>query len=109
MRRYLEKHHSILFADEPQAIVTNSLQLLKRLIVAGEHIALTSQFDAAPELISGDLVFIPVSDWNAAPQTISVVVNAQRNNSLLCRKTADRLCGEVQNYLASATSTGPVN
>ena len=104
VRRYLEKHHRILFADEPQAIVTNSLQLLKRMVVTGKHIALTSQFDVAPELISGDLVFVPVSDWNAAPQTLSVVVNAHRNNSVLCQKIANRLCRDVRNNLQRAVS-----
>ncbi len=99
VRRYLEKHHKWLFRDEPQTIITNSLQLLKQMAVAGKHVALTSEFDAASEIVSGSIVFVPVSDKDALPQTVSVICHARRQAPKISKKVSARLCTDVERYL----------
>lgn len=100
LRRYLEKYHKRLFAEEPQRIVTNSLQLLKRMAALGGHVALTSELDAAPEIRSGALVFVPVSDRDVAPQSISVIVSTRRRTSAAVATVAALLCKTVEADLA---------
>lgn len=99
VRRYLEKHHKWLFQDEPQTIITNSLQLLKQMAVAGKHVALTSEFDTASEILSGSIVFVPVSDKDALPQTVSVITHARRQAANISKKISARLCADVEDYL----------
>ena len=76
IRRYLDAHYSWLFNDARAGIETNSLQLVKALVRAGRHVALTSELDAAPELIDGSLRFVPVRDKGAEPQTVSIAIDA---------------------------------
>lgn len=76
IRRYLEAHYHWLFADSRTRVETNSLQLVKMLARQGRHVALTSELDAAPELIAGTLCFVPVRDQGAEPQTVAVAIDA---------------------------------
>jgi len=92
IRRMLDERHSWTFEDVPPPIVTNSLQLLKQLVTAGCHVALTSEMDAAPELMQGSLLALPVTGTNIVAQSISVAVNA--------RRTLPRITNEVANCLA---------
>ncbi|MCA0043439.1 LysR family transcriptional regulator [Celeribacter litoreus] len=79
IRRMLEARHSWMFENGPPPVVTNSLQLLKQLVVSGDHVALTSEMDAAPELLSGQMQAIPVVGTNIAAQSIALAVNARQS------------------------------
>lgn len=99
IRRYLEAKHGWLLARRDQAVVTNSLHLVKMLARSGRYIALTSELDVASELLDGSLVFIPVSDAGAEPQSISVAVGA-RNPTRNAQLVADMLSAEIRRCLA---------
>lgn len=91
IRRYLEAQYGWLFQSSQQVTETNSLQLVKQLALAGEHVIFTSELDVAPELIDGSLVFVPVRDRGAEPQSISVVVDAAHAVSPLAKVVAQQL------------------
>ena len=78
IRRKLDERHSWVFEDGAPPVVTNSLQLLKQLAAAGGHVALTSEMDAAPELLNGQLLALPVTGSNIAAQSITLAANARR-------------------------------
>lgn len=96
IRRYLEARHGWLFTDPQKAVVTNSLQLVKQLARSGRYIAFTSELDAAPELIDGSLIFLPVRDKGAEPQTVSVAIDARKPLSRIGRIVADLLTVEIK-------------
>lgn len=89
IRRYLESRYSWLFSEGQKRIETNSLQLVKLLARSGEYIAFTSELDAAPELLARELVFVPVRDKGAEPQTISVAIDGSRSLSRVVGIVAD--------------------
>ena len=62
IRKLLEARHSWIFETAEHSVVVNSIQLMKHLVVSGQFIAVTSELDAGPELRSGQLRFIPISD-----------------------------------------------
>jgi DNA-binding transcriptional LysR family regulator len=99
IRRYLEAHYSWLFNEARSRVESNSLQLVKMLARAGQHVALTSELDAAPELIAGTLRFVPVRDKGAEPQTISVAVDAGKPLSPIVKLVAGLLAEEMQGCL----------
>ena len=107
IRRMLEARHSWMFEDGPPPVVTNSLQLLKRMVLAGDHVALTSEMDAAPELLSGRLVAIPVTGANIAAQTISLAINARRTLPRIAAVIADRLAVEAAAMLDALHKDAP--
>ncbi|MFD1343256.1 LysR family transcriptional regulator [Litorisediminicola beolgyonensis] len=102
IRRILEAHHTWLFADAPPPLVTNSLQLLKQMVAAGTHVALTSELDAATELASGRLVAIPISDANIRNQTISLAVSVKRSLPRICTTVSKALIGEISAIVREA-------
>jgi len=102
IRRYLDSHHAWLFTDERKTITTNSPQFVKMLARSGDYLAFTSQLDAAPELIDGSLVFLPVRDKSAEPQSISVAIDARKPLSRVARIVADLLTENLQGFLARA-------
>jgi DNA-binding transcriptional LysR family regulator len=102
IRRYLEARHSWLFTDPQKAVVTNSLQLVKQLARSGRYIAFTSELDAAPELIEGSLIFLPVRDKGAEPQTVNVAIDARKPLSRIGRIVADLLTVEIKTSLDNA-------
>ncbi|MBU1305581.1 MAG: LysR family transcriptional regulator, partial [Alphaproteobacteria bacterium] len=89
IRRYLESRYSWLFSEGQKRVETNSLQLVKLLAKSGDYVAFTSELDAASELLAGELVFIPVRDKGAEPQTISVAIDGSRSLSRVVRIVAD--------------------
>lgn len=78
IRRYLEKQHQWFLFEGEHPLTTNSLQLIKRIARTGSHIAVTSELDAASEIISGSLIFIPITDVAVRSQEISLAVNNRR-------------------------------
>lgn len=99
IRRMLEARHGWMFTDGPLPVVTNSLQLLKQLAVAGRHAALTSVLDAAPEILDGRLTAVPVEGPQIMPQSISVAVSAQRVLPRIASLLAEALAEEVDTAL----------
>lgn len=101
IRRILEARHSWMFSDGPPPIVTNSLQLLKHLVVEGNHVALTSEMDAAPELLDGRLVGISVSGINIPAQSINVAINSRRVLPRIAMMVSEILADEAQSLLSA--------
>jgi len=91
IRRYLDARHGWLFADGQRMVETNSLQLVKGLARSGNYVAFTSELDAAPEILTGALVFLPVRDKGAEPQTVSVALDGRKPLSKIAKIVADRL------------------
>jgi len=98
VREYLDQRYGWLFDPVEPAVVTNSLQLLKRVLAQGRLMVITSQLDTLSELQEGTLRFIPISDKRLRPQTISVAVDSRR---VLPR--AARLVGEELSALVPAS------
>jgi hypothetical protein len=99
IRRYLEAHYHWLFNDARLRVETNSLQLVKMLARQGSHVALTSELDAAPELLDGTLRFIPVRDKGVEAQTISLAVDAGRPPGPVVKLVAGLLAESIQQRL----------
>lgn len=99
IRRYLDRQVGWLFTEEEPKLVTNSLQLLKQVLVQGRHLLLTSELDVLPELEEGALVFVPLRERKLTPQTVSIAISssralsraAQTASELLIAMTSERL------------------
>ena len=78
VRQYLDARYGWLFSQNAPVLVTNSLQLLKHAVAAGEMAILTSELDVLPELEAGTLVFVPLVASGLRPQTIAVVIDTRR-------------------------------
>jgi DNA-binding transcriptional LysR family regulator len=100
IRRYLDARHGWLFGEGQRMVETNSLQLVKMLAASGRYVALTSQLDAAAEIIAGTLKFIPVRDKGAEPQTISIAIDARKPFSKIARIVADQLAESMDEDLS---------
>ena len=100
IRRILEARHAWMFSEDRPPVVTNSLQLVKQLALAGTHASLTSELDAARELRDGTLVAIPVSDRTVTPQSIGVAVSSRRTLPRICRAVSELLSEDIRASLA---------
>lgn len=107
IRRYMDDRHAWMFSERDAPIVTNSLQLMKRLAVSGSHVAITSELDTAPELLAGDLCFLPIIDDTARPQTIAVAISARRPLLRTGQIVADLVRDEVMRTLAAVRERVP--
>lgn len=105
IRRMLEARHSWLFANAPPPVVTNSLQLLKQLVVSGTHVALTSELDAASELAEGRLVAVPISDAQVRSQSISLAVSVKRSLPRICTTVSKIIVREMNALVREARRT----
>ncbi|MBU4527143.1 MAG: LysR family transcriptional regulator [Desulfomicrobium sp.] len=95
IRRILEARHGWVFSGDRPPIVTNSLQLLKQMVMSGSHAALTSELDVAQELLDGRIVAIPVTGQNVAPQNITLAISAKRTLPRIATRVADLLAGDI--------------
>ena len=107
VRQYLDLNHGWLFSNGNQPLVTNSLQLVKQLALLGGHVALTSELDAAPEILEKRLVFTPVRDKTAAPQTVGVLINSRRSLPRITQTVAKMLSESVNRYLLDTRKVNP--
>ena len=107
IRRYLEAHYSWLFAETRGRFETNSLQLVKQLARAGRYVAITSELDVARELLDGSLVFVPIRDKGAEPQTIGVAIDATRPLSPIVKRVGEYLTEAVRACLEEVRKGGP--
>ena len=105
IRRYLESRHPWLFAESEQLTVTNSLQLVKKLVQSGSHVAITSELDAAPEIVAGALRFIPIRERNARPQSVDVAISTRRPLPRIARIAAELLAMEIQECLTQVRAS----
>ena len=96
IRHYLESRHGWLFEQEPAPVVTNSLQLVKMLVRSGDYVALTSRLDAAPEIADGSLVFLPLRDKAAEPQSVSVAANSRLPLPRIAQLVGDALAAAAR-------------
>jgi DNA-binding transcriptional LysR family regulator len=104
IRRYIEANFSWLLPDMRSQVESDSLNLIKALAVSASHVAITSELDAAAEILAGSLVFIPVRDRAAQPQTVSVAVDGRKSLSPLIRAVADETIASLQQTLAEIRS-----
>lgn len=102
VREYLDKRFGWLFESAEPALVTNSLQFLKYMLIGGRYLAITSQLDALSELESGKLRFIPLTDQGLRPQSISVVIDARRPLSRAARLVGEALSDKLFEKLGTA-------
>lgn len=86
IRKLLEARHSWIFERAANSVVVNSIQLMKHLVVSGGYIAVTSELDAGPEIRSGQLCFIPISDTDIFRQRFAVLSNVQIPESITSQK-----------------------
>ena len=101
IRRYLEAQYGWLFGEPRGRIETNSLHLVKQLVKGGGYLALTSELDAAPELIDGSLRFLPVRDSGVEAQTIGIAVDASKPLRPAVKLVADLLAQAAADALAA--------
>lgn len=106
IRRYLERRHAWLLQEARPPLVTNSLQLVKSLVRQGSHIAVTSELDVGPEILAASVVFVPLHDRNAAPQTVGVAISGSRPLPRVARIVAEELAAFVQDHLAQVRQVG---
>lgn len=85
IRKLLEARHGWIFEQAKTSVVVSSIQLMKQLVATGRYVAVTSELDAGPEILSGRLIFVPISDTGLFSQTISLISNAQMPQSVLSR------------------------
>lgn len=107
IRKHLEARHGWIFDKAARAIVANSPQLIKVLATTGNYIALTSELDAAPEIRSGKLEFIPVGDENAIQQTISVISNVQAPETGLTKKVLSMTTQNLHSIMEMLRNPAP--
>jgi DNA-binding transcriptional LysR family regulator len=107
VRAFLDKHYGWLFAEAEPALVTNSLQFLKQVLVSGRHLALTSQLDALREIERGELRFVPLTDERLLPQTIAIAVDARRPLSRAARIVGEALAEMIAARLGALAASGP--
>lgn len=86
IRKMLEARHSWIFERAANAVVVNSIQLMKLLVTSGNYIAITSELDAGPEIRSAKLCFIPISDTDIFRQKFAAISNPQMPASRALRK-----------------------
>lgn len=103
VREYLEKRYGWLFDPIEPALVTNSLQFLKQVLIGGKYLAITSQLDALREIEDGTLSFVPLTDKGLQPQTISVAVDARRPLPRASRLVGEALADLLPARLAKVT------
>lgn len=105
IRRYLDARHGWLFADSQKMVETNSLQLVKALARSGRYVAFTSELDASPEILDGSLIFLPVRDKGAEPQTVSIAIDGRKPLSKIAKLVADEITGGIVDDLKSVRRT----
>ncbi|MDB2407863.1 LysR family transcriptional regulator [Jannaschia sp.] len=104
VREFLDKRYGWLFAEAEPDLVTNSLQLLKQVLIGGRYLAITSQLDALRELEEGSLSFVPLIDKGLQPQTIGISVDAGRSLSRAARLVGEALAEMLAPQLSRLTA-----
>ena len=106
IRRILEARHAWMFSEKRPPVVTNSLQLLKQLVVSGSYVALTSELDTAQELLDGRLVAIPVKGENVLTQNIALAISSRRTLPRIATMVAELLARDTAAMLEEVRALG---
>ncbi len=106
IRKLLEARHSWIFERADRAVVVNSIQLMKHLVVSGQFIAVTSELDAGPELKAGQLRFVPIGDPDIFRQRFAVISNAQIPESRITQTIISITVQILQSLTDIADETG---
>ncbi|MGH1483387.1 MAG: LysR family transcriptional regulator [Geminicoccales bacterium] len=104
IRKLLEARHSWIFDRAANSVTVNSIQLMKLLVLSGQYVAVTSELDAGPEILSGQLQFVPISDKDAFKQTISLISNVQITESTANQKIIVMAVRLVERFTGTASS-----
>jgi hypothetical protein len=64
----------------------------------------TSELDAAPELITGTLRFVPVRDKGAEPQTVGIAIDASKPLGPIVKLVGDLLAEGIRTCLDEVRS-----
>lgn len=91
IRKFIEANHDWVIHEGRQPVSTNSLQLLKNIVRRGSHVSITSEFDVAAELATGQLSFVPISDAKDLAQSISLIASATRGFSTVAQNVLEIL------------------
>jgi DNA-binding transcriptional LysR family regulator len=102
IRRFLEVQYSWLFAEPHGHVETNSLHLVKNLARSGKYVAFTSELDAATELASGTLRFLPLTEIEALPQSLDVAIDAAKPLGTIVKIVADSATAVIETVLGEA-------
>ena len=104
IRKMLEARHNWIFERAANSLVVNSIQLMKLLVVSGNYVAITSELDAGPEIKSGQLRFIPISDTDVFQQKFAVISNPQIPESTTLQKIIESTV-QILDNLDESTAT----
>lgn len=104
IRKLLEARHGWIFEQAQASVVVSSIQLMKQLVATGRYVAVTSELDAGPEILSGRLIFVPISDPGVFSQTISLISNARMPQSALCRAVIEMAARALDRLSPRSTS-----
>jgi DNA-binding transcriptional LysR family regulator len=100
VRGMLKTRFALLVELAQPPVATNSIQLIKAVVAAGDALAFLARADAAPELAAGTLVFLPVSDAGMGPETLALAEAARRPQA----PTTGALAAAVQAALGRLAS-----
>jgi DNA-binding transcriptional LysR family regulator len=68
---------------QPETIFTsNSVALMKELVMRGLGLGLLTEMDAGKEIRAGELVYVPLADRHISPSVLSLCVSSHRQLSL---------------------------
>ncbi len=106
-RQYLDNRHAWFFVENVPVLTSNSLQLLKHALRQGNLAMISSELDVQPELSSGELLLLPLSDEGLTNPTISVAIDSRRPLSRAARMVAEYLVARTITLLENARG-GPL-
>ena len=104
IRRMIDARHGWVFSGDRPPVATNSLQLLKQLVLSGSHIALTSELDTVQELLDGTMIARPVVGQNVGAQNIAVAISSKRMLPRIATRVADLLSENIEATLQRVRS-----
>jgi molybdate transport repressor ModE-like protein len=105
IRKLLEARHGWIFERATCSVVVNSIQLMKLLVASGQYVAVTSELDAGPEIRSGRLNFVPISDSDIFKQSFAVVSNVQIPETTAIKKIIAISTEILQRHVGAANIT----
>lgn len=100
VRRILETRHRWLFETSEPPLATNSIQLIKRMVRNGRFAAFLTHLDASDEISAGELVFVPIRDRDAEPESLTLAIDSQRSIASIGRIVLDEITTELDRLSA---------
>ena len=96
------------FGDEMEAfkrahqpvLTSNTLALMKRLLLRGAGIAFYTRLGFVEELAAGRLVAVPIEDERLARLRLSLITSSERSPTVAVRAMAEHLAAALANFAA---------